>query len=55
MKTKICTKIIFIGIHYEKLCPLHPHCLTIRAPKQLIYNYITTIPWKYKELIFKMP
>jgi hypothetical protein len=39
--------------HYEKLCPLQAHCFVPRAPKQLIYNYITTILWKYEELIFK--
>jgi hypothetical protein len=36
-------------IHYEKLCPPQPHCLANRASKQLIYNYTTTIPWKYLE------
>jgi hypothetical protein len=29
--------------HYEKLCPSQAHCFATRAPKQLIYNYITTI------------
>jgi hypothetical protein len=43
----------FCLIHYEKLCPLQPHCLANRALKQVIYNYITTIPWKYEELIKK--
>jgi hypothetical protein len=33
--------------HYEKLCPLEPHCFTIKAPKELIYNYTTTKAWKY--------
>ncbi len=28
--------------------------MATRAPKQLIYNYITTIPWKYEKLINKM-
>jgi hypothetical protein len=46
MKTKICTKFIFIGIDYEKLCPPQPHYLITRVPKQLIYNYITIVPWK---------
>jgi hypothetical protein len=40
--------------HYENLCLLQPHCFVTRAPKQLIYNYTTTIPWKYKELIIKI-
>jgi hypothetical protein len=43
----------FCLIHYEKLCPLQPPCLANRALKKLIYNYITTIPWKYEKLIFK--
>jgi hypothetical protein len=28
---------------------------TTRVPKQLIHNYITTIPWKYDKLINKIP
>ncbi len=28
---------------------------TTRAPKQLIYNCITIVPWKYNKLIKKMP
>jgi hypothetical protein len=40
-----------IYMHYEKLCMSQPHRPATRAPKQLIYNYITTIPWKYEELI----
>ncbi len=36
--------------HYEKLCPQKPHYPTTKDFKQLIYNYATTIPWKYKEL-----
>ncbi len=28
---------------------------TTRVPKQLIYNYIATIPWKYDKLIFLNP
>jgi hypothetical protein len=35
-------------LHYEKSCPLDTHCLTTRAWKQLIYNYITTRAWKYE-------
>jgi hypothetical protein len=31
-----------VYMHYEKLCLLHPHCLAIGAPKQLIYNYTTS-------------
>jgi hypothetical protein len=38
-------------IHYEKLCSLQPHCPTTKAPKQVIYNYIATIPWKYEKLV----
>jgi len=38
----------FKGIHYEKLCPWQLHCLITRAPNQLIYNYIVTIPWNTK-------
>jgi len=34
------------NVHYK-----HP---TTRAPKQLIYNYITTKTWKYVQLINKM-
>jgi hypothetical protein len=30
----------------------HP---TTGAPKQLIYNCIATVPWKYYKLINKMP
>ncbi len=33
--------------HYEKLCPQQLDYPTTRAPKQLIYNYIATVPWKY--------
>jgi hypothetical protein len=40
-------KIHVFTIHYEKSCFLNPHCPAIRAPKQLIYNYITTKTWKY--------
>jgi len=43
-----------IYMHYEKLCMSQPCRPTTRAPKQLIYNYITIIPWKYEELIKKM-
>jgi hypothetical protein len=32
---------------------LQPQYFVTRTPKQLIYNYITTIPWKYNELIIK--
>jgi hypothetical protein len=28
---------------------------TTKVPKQLIYNCIVTIPWKYDKLIYKMP
>jgi hypothetical protein len=48
-------KIIKLGVHYEKLCPRQLDYLTTRAPKQLIYNYITIVPWKYDKLINKMP
>jgi hypothetical protein len=41
--------------HYEKLCSEQLDYPTIRASKQLIYNCITTIPWKYNKLINKMP
>jgi hypothetical protein len=42
-------------LHYEKLCLLQPCCLATKVPKQLIYNYTTTIPWKYKEPIKEIP
>ncbi len=48
-------KIIKLGVHYEKLCPRQLDYLTTRASKQLIYNYITIVPWKYDKLINKMP
>ncbi len=41
--------------HYEKLCPQQLDYPTTIAPEQLIYNCITTIPWKYDKLINKMP
>jgi hypothetical protein len=41
-------------VHYEKLCPRQLNYLTTRAPKQLIYNCITIVPWKYNKLINKM-
>ncbi len=44
-----------LKIHYESLCLLQPHYPATRTPKQLLYNYITTIPWKYKKLMNKMP
>jgi hypothetical protein len=37
--------------HYEKLCSPQAHCFAIRTPKQLIYNNITTILWKYEKLL----
>jgi hypothetical protein len=40
--------------HYEKLCPQILQYPATRALKQLIYNYIATIPWKYKKLKNKM-
>ncbi len=43
-----------LDMHYEKSCLLEPHCLTIKAPKQLIYNYITIRAWKYEQLINRM-
>jgi hypothetical protein len=36
-----------MSYHYEKLCPLQVDYPTIRTPKQLIYNYIAIVPWKY--------
>jgi hypothetical protein len=41
-------------LHYEKSYLPKPHCLAIKAWKQLIYNYITTRAWKYGQLINKM-
>jgi hypothetical protein len=41
------------NIHYEKSYPLEPHCPTIKAPKQLIYNYTMTRAWKDGQLINK--
>jgi hypothetical protein len=49
----LCKK--WAPFHYEKLCPQKPQYPTARALKQLIYNYLITIPWKYKELKNKMP
>ncbi len=43
-----------LDMHYEKSCLLEPHCLTTKAPKQLIYNYTTIRAWKYEQLINKM-
>jgi hypothetical protein len=43
-----------VSHHYENLCLQQLDCLITRAPKQLIYNCITTIPWKYNKLINKM-
>jgi hypothetical protein len=48
------TKYVTQNIHYEKLCPWKLHYLVIRTLKQLICNYIATIPWKYMELKNKM-
>jgi hypothetical protein len=51
-----CFRIIsYLFQCYEKSCSLKPHYLTIRAPKQLIYNYTTSRAWKYEQLINKMP
>jgi hypothetical protein len=41
--------------NYEKLCMWQLNYLTTKVPKQLIYNCITTVPWKYDKLINKMP
>jgi hypothetical protein len=41
--------------HYEKSCLFEPHCLVIRVPKQLLYNYTTIKTWKYGQLRSKMP
>jgi hypothetical protein len=43
-----------VDIHHEKLCPQKLQHLAIRCSKQLICNYVTTIPWKYEELKNKM-
>jgi hypothetical protein len=43
-----------LDMHYEKSCLLEPHCLTTKAPKQLIYNYTTIRAWKYEKLINKL-
>jgi hypothetical protein len=34
--------------HYDKLCLQKLHYFATRAFKQLICNYIATIPWKYQ-------
>ncbi len=39
----------------RKLCPQQLNYLTTRVPKQLIYNCITIVPWKYDKLINKIP
>jgi hypothetical protein len=54
MKTQFISKVILFQ-NYEKLCLQKPHYLVIKALKQLIYNYITNIPWKYGELKNEMP
>jgi hypothetical protein len=41
--------------HYEKLCAQKPHYLAITTLKQLICNYVTSIPWKYGPLKNTMP
>jgi hypothetical protein len=38
------------GCHYEKSCPQQLNYLAIKAPKQLIYNYVIIIPCKYGEI-----
>ncbi len=43
------------NIHYEKLCSPKPHYVATRALKQLIYDYVPTIPWKYGELKNRKP
>jgi len=43
-----------LATHYEKSCPQQLNYHATRGPKQLIYNYFTIIPWKYKELIIKI-
>jgi hypothetical protein len=40
--------------HYEKLCPQQLDYPTTKAPKQLIYNYISIVPWKYDKLTNKI-
>jgi hypothetical protein len=40
--------------HYENLCMWQLNYPTTKAPKQLIYNYIAIVPWKYNKLINKM-
>jgi hypothetical protein len=40
--------------HYEKLRPRQLDHPITRAPKQLIYNCIIIVPWKYDKLINKM-
>jgi hypothetical protein len=39
---------------YERLYSKLPHYLATKDLKQLNCNYITTIPWKYKELKSRM-
>jgi len=46
---------LLTAIHYVKLCPWQLDHPITRAPKQLIYNCIATIPWKYDKFINKMP
>ncbi len=43
-----------INIDYKKLCLQKLHYLATKALKQLIYNYVATISWEYKELKNKM-
>jgi hypothetical protein len=67
VQISVILKIIFVSIwdylipkicqatkHYEKSCPLEPHCFTTTISKQLIYNYTTTKAWKYGQSINKM-
>ncbi len=53
-KHETCSSNLQINIHYEKPYPLESHCLIIKAPKQLIYNYTTIKAWKWMQLINKM-
>jgi hypothetical protein len=44
----------WMSYRYEKLCLRHLDYPITKASKQLIYNCIATIPWKYDKLINKM-
>jgi len=59
MRNRICRNQIHMQlepqINYEKLHPLKPNSHATKTTNQLLYNYVTTSPWKYGEFKNKMP